>query len=63
MKNLHRALNTSKQKVKRLQVDQLVEEQSIHLQENDAVDISHIDAEVSPDVEDQFSPDCPQRIL
>ena len=33
MKNLHRALNTSKQKVKQLQakVDQLVAEQSIHL--------------------------------
>ena len=65
IKNLQRALKVSNQKVKRLQakVDQLVTDQSICLQDNDAADISQIIAEVSPVVEDRFPSDSPQRIL
>ena len=56
IKSLQRVLKVCNQKVKRLQakVYQLVTDQSICLQDNDAADISQIIAEVSPVVEDRF---------
>ena len=65
MKKLHHALKISNQKVKRLQtkVDKLIANQSVRLQDNDAADISHIIAEVSPVVEDTFPLNSPQRIF
>ena len=65
MKNLHRALKVSNQRVKRLllKVDHLISSQSMCLQDSDAADICDIVTEVSPVVEDTFPPDSPQRIL
>ena len=65
MKNLHRALKVSNQRVKRLQakVDHLISSQSMCLQDSDGADVCDIVTEVSPVVEDKFPTDSPQRIL
>ena len=65
MKNLHRALKVSNQKVKRLQakVDKLIANEAICLQDSDSADISHIMTEVSPVVEDTYPLNSPQRIF
>ena len=65
MRNLHRALKLSKQKVKRLQdrVDKLIAEESVHLQNSDTTDIAQIVKEVSPVVEEKFQLNSPQRVL
>ena len=65
MKNLHRTLKVSNQKVKRLQVkvDKLITNQSVHLQDSDADDVSRIITEMSPVVEDTFPLNSSQRIF
>ena len=65
MKNLHRALKVSNQKVKRLQakVDKLITNEAVRLQGNDSADISHIVTELSPIVEDTYALNSPQRIF
>ena len=65
IKNLHRPLKISNQKVNRLQakVDKLIANQSVCLQDNHAADISHIITEVSPVVKDRFPLNSPQCIF
>ena len=65
MKNLHRALKVSNQKVKRLQakVDKLITNEAVRLQGNDSADVSHIVTELSPIVEDTYALNSPQRIF
>ena len=65
MKNIHRTLKVSNQKVKRLQVkvDKLITNQSVRLQDSDADDVSRIITEMSPVVEDTFPLNSSQRIF
>ena len=65
MKNLHRTLKVSNQKVKQLhvKVDKPITNQSVRLQDNDADNVSCIITEMSPVVEDTFPLNSSQRIF
>ena len=65
LSSLHTALRSSTKRVKRLQakVDKLIERKAIHLESEDADDISHVMAEVDPTVRASFPEDSPQHIF
>ena len=65
MRNLHTSLRVAKQQAKRLQtkVDQIIANEAIPLQPNDAEDFAQIVEDVSSTVKENFPDNSPQRVF
>lgn len=65
MKNLHEAVSSLKSKIRSLErkVAQLINKYGVHLEDEDAEDVSQLMKEVDPIVKSDFSPDSAQRIF
>ena len=50
MKNLHQSLKTANQQVSRLKakIEKMIENQAVHLQDNDTSDVSNLVSELDP---------------